>query len=45
MISENLDFLSPNYTVISFLTIGNAYFLFILLFSNISHMNFVKQNR
>ncbi len=33
LISNNFDFLSPKYTLISFLSIGNAYFSFILLLS------------
>ena len=34
MISDNLDLLSPEYTLISFLSIANAYFsLMLLLFS------------
>ena len=33
MISDDFDFLSPKYTLVSFLSIGNAYFSFILLFS------------
>ena len=54
MIFDDFDLLSPKYALISFLSIGNAYFSFILLFStflslfrhtNISGMNFVKQNR
>ena len=33
MIFDDFDFLSPKYTLVSFLSIGNAYFSFILLFS------------
>ena len=32
MIFDDFDFLSPKYTLISFLSIGIAYFSFILLF-------------
>ena len=54
---DDFDFVSPKYTLVSFLSIGYAYryFSFILLFStrysfldtlrNISRMNLVKQNR
>ena len=31
MISDGFDFLSPKYILISFLSIGNAYFLFIII--------------
>ena len=30
---DDFDFLSPKYTLVSFLSIGNAYFSFILLIS------------
>ena len=30
---DDFDFLSPKYTLVSFLSIGNAYFSFVLLFS------------
>ena len=33
MITDDFDFLSPKYTLLYFLSIGNAYFPFILLFS------------
>ena len=32
MIFDDFDLLSPMYTLVSFLSIGNAYFSFILLF-------------
>ena len=52
MIIDHSDFLLPKYISISFLSIGNAYFSFILLFStcyelerlhNIPRMNFLNR--
>ena len=45
MISDDFDFLSPKYTLISFLSIGNAYFSFILLFSILNLYSFLQTLR
>ena len=51
MIFYYLEFLSLKYILISFLTVGSAYFSFILLFSTFYEllerlcMNCIKQNR
>ena len=48
MIFDDLDFLSPMYTLISFLSIGNLYYHFVHFITflerlgNISCMNFIK---